>query len=403
MNILVVSQYFYPESFLLNDLVCELVKQGHKVTVLTGQPNYPSGKLFPGYTQLSRWKDNYQGALILRVPVFPRGQGRSWELALNYLSFIISAIFLGLPRILFSKVDIVFSWGTSPILQCLPALVFKVFRFKKTYLWVQDLWPETLSSVNMIQSKFILKLVGWVVSFIYKMTDFILIQSPAFEKSVVLHGGSPQKIHWIPNWSLITKTNQDFKVHSEFSPSHFNLLFAGNLGKAQSLETILLAAEILKDDELIQFHILGEGSEKKWFQKTSQEKGLTHIHFHKGCSPEEVPAYFSRSQALLVTLKSDSTLDRVIPSKIQTYLASGKPIIAAVSGQSQKTLTESQGALVGPSQNAETLAKNIKKLASYSDTKLDDMGNKGKLYYMKNFERNSVISSITQLFKRGLK
>lgn len=403
MKILIVSQFFHPERFLLNDLVDNLIEKGHQVIVLTGQPNYPDGSIFTGYSNFSKWNDTYKGAEVLRVPVFPRGKGRAWELALNYTSFIISSIIFGLPRVLFKKFDVIFSWGTSPILQCIPALIIKLFKRKKTYLWVQDLWPETLSSLNMIRSSFIISLVGLVVRLIYFFTDYILIQSPGFEQSVVKYGGNPNKIHWLPNWSMApTEVIPQINIRPTFDRDKFNILFAGNLGKAQSLQTIIDAAAILSEMPRLKIHLLGEGSEKTWAMKICKTKNISNINFIAGCPISEMPYYFSNCQALLVTLIEDKHISMVIPSKVQTYLAAGRPILAAVNGEAGKILHESGSSLVAPAEDPVELAKNIKKLASYPDNKLEEMALNGKKYYQLNFERNKVINNLIKLFKKGL-
>jgi len=403
MKILIVCQFFYPERFLLNDLTENLIKKGHQVIVLTGQPNYPDGSIFDGYSNFSRWNDNYKGAEVLRVPVFPRGKGRAWELALNYISFIISCIIFGLPRVLFKKFDVIFSWGTSPVLQSIPALIIKLFKRKKTYLWVQDLWPETLSSLNMIQSSFIISLVGVIVRFIYFFTDYILIQSPGFKQSVFKYGGHPNKIHWLPNWSMApTEVIPQKNMRPTFDKNSFNILFAGNLGKAQSLQTIIDAASILSETPNLKIHLLGEGSEKSWAMQVCKNQNIANINFLPGCPTSEMPYYFAHCQALLVTLIDDKHISLVIPSKVQTYLAAGRPIIAAACGEASKILNESKSSLVGPAEDPVQLAKNIKKLASYPDNKIEEMALNGKKYYQLYFERDKVINNLIKLFEKGL-
>jgi len=403
-TILIVSQYFYPERFLLNDLVKTLLEKGHKVIVLTGQPNYPDGHIFKDYSNFSRFNDKYLGAQVLRVPVYPRGKGRAWELALNYLSFIVSCLIFGVPRVLFKKFDVIFSWGTSPILQSIPALIIKLFKRKKTYLWVQDLWPETLTSLNMIRSQFLISIVGFVVKFIYVFTDYILVQSPGFKKSVIKYGGKESKIHWLPNWSMApSEVKKETFPRPKFDKSYFNILFAGNLGKAQSLQTILDTASMLLEQTHIKIHLLGEGSEKSWAQKVCQEKNINNISFLQGCSTEEVPYYFSNCQALLVTLIDDEHISLVIPSKIQTYLAAGRPILAAVNGEAYKVLLDSGASLASPAEEPAQLAKNIKELASYPDNKLEEMALNGKKYYQQYFDRNKVINNLITLFEKGMR
>ncbi len=402
MHLLIVSQFFYPERFILNDLANTLSKQGHRVTVLTGQPNYPDGQIFDGYSNSSRWKDRYGDITILRVPVYPRKDGKAIHLALNYLSFILSATVFGLPRLLFLKLDSIIAWGTSPALQALPAVILKIFKRKPLHFWVQDLWPETLKSLDVIKSPFLLRLIGFFVGLIYKFCDAIWVQSPGFEESVVKHGGHKDKIHWIPNWTNLLEQKL-FTPDSapQLDPQKFKILFAGNIGKAQDLDTLLEAAKIVQSEDQIQILLLGEGSEKSRLQKKVKSENIKNVVFLPGRPSNEMPYYYQQAQALAITLMDDPAIARVIPSKVQSYLASAKPIVGAVNGQAQETLLKAEAGFVGPAKDAEILAKNIKKMIHKSDEEVKQLGQNGFVYYTNHFSKEKVLLRINKLIHRS--
>ncbi len=265
---LVVTQYFWPERFRINDLVTDMKARGYEVTVLTGKPNYPTGQFFSGYGFLSRSKDEYQGVTVHRAPLIPRGKGQNWRLALNYLSFaFFAAIFA--PFRCREDFDVIFVYEPSPVTVCLPAIVLKWLRRKPLILWVGDPWPESLSATGAVESRFVLGLVEKMVTFIYRQCDLVLVQSQAFVPSVTARGADTRKVHFFPNWAeslyQVVTPSADAQEREQM-PEGFCVMFAGNIGTAQSFETILAAAVQLKENSDIHWVILGEGLKKSWVE-----------------------------------------------------------------------------------------------------------------------------------------
>ncbi|MDQ7001663.1 MAG: glycosyltransferase family 4 protein, partial [Ghiorsea sp.] len=344
MQILIVSQYFYPENFRINDLAMALKEKGHDVTVLTGMPNYPAGKVYEGYSWWAKRRDYMGGIPIVRVPLFARRESKSWQLALNYISFAISACVLGSWMLRKQTFDVVFTFEVSPVTVGIPANFIAKQKSAKHFFWVQDLWPETLSATGAIQSPKILSAVGRMVRWIYKQCDTILVQSKGFEKPAIAAGAAAEKIRYFPNWaeSLYQPINlpKDAKERGEIPSSGFIVMFAGNLGAAQSLETIVGAAERLKDKD-IHWVFLGDGRRRKWLEDEVQQKGLDKVHILGRRDMATMPAYFSLADAMLVTLRDDPVMATTIPGKVQSYLACGKPIVGALSGSGQAVIQES--------------------------------------------------------------
>ena len=397
MKILIISQYFWPENFRINDLSVGLVERGHQVTVLTGRPNYPSGRLFSGYGLFNKRREAYKGICILRVPLVPRGNGSGVRLALNYLSFAFFATIL-LPLFCREKFDVIFVFEPSPITVGIPAIALKKIKSIPILFWVQDLWPESLSATGAVSSKRILSCVRKLVSFIYRHCDRILIQSPAFAPLIESHGVSPERINFFPNSvekSYKSTADQSDSRIDNLLPSGFRIMFAGNVGAAQDFETILSAAEKLKEHSDIKWVILGDGRRFDWVKSEVESCGLSDTVYLLGRYPlEEMTAFFAKADTMLVTLKRDPIFALTIPSKIQSYLACGKPIVAALDGEGARLIVDSGAGLATPAQDADALAESVFVVYQMQEEERAVMGRRGKEYCDKNFEREMLIDRL---------
>jgi colanic acid biosynthesis glycosyl transferase WcaI len=344
MHILVISQYFYPENFKINDLVKALKERGYQITVITGIPNYPSGKWYNGYGLRSSGHEYYEGMRIIRMPIFPRMNGKSWQLIFNYMSFAISASLLG-PFLCREKYDLVFVFEPSPFTVGIPGIVMKKHKNIPMIFWVQDLWPESLTATGAIRSRWILWLVERMVRFIYKHSDRILVQSEAFIEPAIKVGADRSRIRYFPNWAeSIYKPldNSQEAIESRDLPDGFRIMFAGNLGSAQSLETILGAAQRLKRYEDIHWIIIGDGRKMLWMKQQVNYMGISRqVHFMGQHDVNTMPRFFSLADGLLVTLRSSPVFSFTVPSKVQSYLACGRPIIASLDGEGARIIKNS--------------------------------------------------------------
>lgn len=396
MNILIVSQYFWPENFRINDLALGLLERGHNVTVLTGCPNYPQGKFFDGYGLFNR-KEDYYGVKVVRVPLVPRGKGSGVRLALNYLSYAMSASTLG-PLLCNEKIDLIFVFQMSPVTMGIPALVFKKLHDAPIVFWVQDLWPESISATGFIKSKSILQLIGRLVRYIYQGCDRILIQSEAFLDSVAQKGVRKSDIYYYPNYAeqLYQPMSASSERADEISmPSGFRVMFAGNIGVAQDFGTILKAAELLRVEKDIHWVILGDGSMLSWVKNQIVERNLTNsVHLLGRHPPESMPTFFTLADVMLVTLKKDPIFELTIPSKLQSYMACAKPIIAALDGEGAKIVEDAGAGLSCPAEDPEGLARQVLTMYRMSKLTLNEMGETGRKYYEANFERDMLIDRL---------
>ncbi|HVS26960.1 MAG TPA: glycosyltransferase family 4 protein [Burkholderiales bacterium] len=399
MKILIVSQYFWPETFRINDLVLGMKDRGHDVAVLTGMPNYPSGRFFPGYGFFSRSKELFQDVPVYRVPLIPRGKGQGWRLALNYFSFFFFASVFG-PFLCRGRFELIFVYEPSPITVCLPAIVLKWLKRAPLILWVQDLWPESLSATGAVQSRFILNWVTRLVRFIYRHCALILVQSEGFISRVLKMEVEPRRVRYFPNWAETLYQpllpGQDAPERTQM-PNGFRVMFAGNIGAAQSFETILAAAEKLKHHQDIHWVILGDGHKKDWVaQQINVLRLEDKVHLLGHRPVETMPRYFALADAMLVTLRRDPVFALTVPSKVQSYLACAKPIISAADGETARVVENSGAGFSCPAEDATRLADAVLKLYRMSPRERQEMGEKGRTYFEMNFQRERLLDRLEQ-------
>ena len=326
MRILVISQYFFPENFRINDLVFSLKKRGHQVEVLTGKPNYPKGDYFEGYSWKNPSEEEIQGVKVHRANLILRKKGGALRLFLNYFSFVFFTIF-EIKR-LRGNFDKVFIYAPSPItVGILGIIAAKKFRCK-SYLWVHDLWPESVRVAGGIKNRLVLGIVNQMTKLIYRFSDFILVQSPEFKTYIKNQDVADSKLIYYPYYAEdFYRVVKKQKNYLKQFPKGFNLVFAGNIGVAQSFDTILDAFEKLKKHN-INLIVLGEGRDKLRIQKLIEQKGISDKFYFLGTHPpEKMPYYFSCADALFISLKKADIFSYTIPGKLQSYLACGKPII----------------------------------------------------------------------------
>lgn len=396
MHILVVSQYFWPENFRTNDLVTGLVARGHEVTVLTGIPNYPEGRYFDGYGLFNNMRQDYNGANIIRVPLVPRGRSGGFRLAINYLSFVISASLL-VPFVCRKKFDLIFVCQLSPVTVALPALLIKKLLGLPMIMWVLDLWPESITATNAVRNSAIIKCIEQLVRFIYHGCDRIIVSSDGFISSICDKGINAVKIGSFPNWyeqEYDERQNQILPPHVTL-PKGFIVMFAGNIGVAQSFETILSAAEKTKVYPDIHWVIVGDGRQAEYVSAEVSSRGLSeNVHMLGRFPAETMPAFFANADVMLVSLKQDPIFALTIPGKIQSYMACGKPIVAALDGEGRRLLERSGAGLVCRSEDSEGLASAVLKLRGMSLAQRLEMGLKGKRYSQEHFKREMLIDRL---------
>jgi colanic acid biosynthesis glycosyl transferase WcaI len=394
MRLLIISQYFWPENFRINDLASELVSRGHEVVVLTGLPNYPSGRIFGEYLSDPEKFSSYNGVRIYRVPLLPRGDG-TVKLLLNYLSFSLSACVFGPWKLRHQKFNAVLTCQLSPVTVGLPGALLAWVKNAPMAMWVLDLWPDTLKAIGVIKSPRLLTYVGVVVRFIYSRCELILAQSRSFIPRIQSLAGPKIPIVYFPSWS------EDLFQVKALSPAPevpvkdgcFNVMFAGNIGEAQDFECILSAATLLKSNPKIRWLIVGDGRMSSWVQSEIQRRGLEKCVLMLGRhSVERMPEFFLHADAMLVTLADREIFSMTIPGKLQSYLAAGKPIIAALNGEGADVVRAANAGFTCEAGNAVGLAKILVKMAELPPIERLAMGKNGLEFSKREFDRQKVMN-----------
>jgi glycosyltransferase involved in cell wall biosynthesis len=395
MRILVITQYFWPENFRINDVCKGLKERGHEVVVLTGKPNYPQGKYFKGYSWFTKNIEIWDGITIYRSNLILRGKGKGIRLVLNYFSFsFFSTLNLFFLKHKFDKILI---FAPSPILVGLPGIVASKLFNAKSFLWVHDLWPESIKVAGGIQNKFIIKLFDRITRYIYSNINIILIQSNGFLPYLKNQGVNKNKIIYYPFYAETFYKIQDAKL--EFInklPIGFKLMFAGNLGEGQSFPTLLMAAKYLKEKGLqIHWIIFGDGRMKNLIMDEIKKYNLVENFILMGSfPPEEMPNYFSCADALVVSLKKSYIFSITIPGKLQSYLACGKPIIGSLDGVGAEIIDNARAGFTGKAESVDDLVVAVERLYKTPIELRKNMGENARHYFENEFEREMLLSKL---------
>ncbi len=398
MRLLVVSQYFWPESFRVNELVENLVRRGHEVTVLTGRPNYPDGEVFADFrTDPGRFA-RYSGAEVLRLPLRPRGHGRL-GLLLNYWSFVFWGCILGPWLLRGRRFDAIFCFETSPITSAIPAIVLRRLKRAPLALWVLDLWPDTLSAVGIVRSRRALNLVGALVKFIYARCDLILAQSRGFFEGIERWSGAPQKTRYFPQWVEAVFEQGPASPAPELAPfaGQFKVMFAGNIGEAQDFPAILAAAALLRHRTDICWLIVGDGRAAPTVRSTISRLGLDTSVFMLGRHPlDRMPAFFAGADALLVSLRPEPIFSMTVPGKLQSYLVAGRPVLAMLDGEGASIVRDSAGGLACAAGDSTALASLVERLSAMPKSERAALAASGRNYAARHFDRDHLLAQLEQ-------
>ncbi len=393
MKILIVTQYFWPEQFKINDLCIELAERGHDVTVYTGLPNYPAGAFFKGFGLLKGpYHQTFGKIKIIRVPMIARGPKKSFRLALNYFSYFFMASCLA-PFLVRGKFDRIFVYQPSPVTVGIPGVLLKYLKRAPLFFWVSDLWPETLQATGVVNNKTVLSIIQKFVLILYNHSDRVLVTSRGFYQKIETLGISSKKLLYWPQWSDDFAKTPLGDLNDSRLPSGFIIMFAGNIGTSQDFPTIVKAAKILEKESHIHFVILGDGLMRSWAEQQIKELGLEkNFHFLGRKSIESMPYYFSKADVLLISLTDTELFSITIPGKLQSYLASGKPILASLNGEGAEIIKRTQAGITCPASQPEKLAEAALFLSKLSKEEIKKMGARALSCYQKEFDKNTVIS-----------
>ena len=387
MKILVVCQYYYPEPFRVNDICEEMVRRGHEVTVVTGEPNYPEGTIYSGYENHQHSDEVINGVTIHRCPIIPRKTGTLYRF-LNYFSYPLLAkkYIKNLMASDGKPFDVVFVNQLSPVMMAEPAITYKKKYGVPVVLYCLDLWPESLVAGNVSRKSLIYKVFHKISKSIYTQVDHIFITSRMFREYLEKQFGIKDTIiEYLPQYAEDLFEKLPYKESQDV----FDFVFAGNIGEIQDVETIIKAAEKLKDMPVC-FHIVGGGTDLERLQKMASK--MNNVVFYGRRPLEEMPKFYSMADAMLITLKSDPILSMTLPGKVQSYMAAGKPIIGAIDGETAKIIIEARCGYCGQSSNVDEFVKNI--CMFIEDKKKEYLGRNARQFYETFFAREVFMNKL---------
>jgi glycosyltransferase involved in cell wall biosynthesis len=398
-RVLILSQYFWPESFRINEVAESLKVAGCDVCVLTGQPNYPDGRVFKGFRAFAWGMTTHPSGIdVFRVPLVPRGQRSAVRLGLNYLSFVVAGAIMGPWLLRRRRIDVTFVYGISPILQSMVGIVLQRTHGARLVTWVQDLWPQSLEVTGYLRNQRALRAIAGIVRWIYRRSDLLLVQSEAFLPTVrAMAGGTP--VEFCPNPG--ERAFESATAPAEPAPfplDGFSIVFAGNLGNAQALQTIVDAAARLHGVPGVRFVLVGSGVRSTWLEQQVRERGLTNLSLPGRFPPEAMPAIFGRAAALLVTLARSEIMGQTIPSKVQAYLAAGRPIIACLDGEGARVVREAGAGVACAAEDDAALAEAVLDLRACSPERLAAMGRSGREYYERHYHPDTLARALRTRF-----
>ena len=398
-KILVVCQHFWPEGFRLNDIADFFVENNLDVEVLCGLPNYPKGELFPGYSLRGPYREKRNGIDIRRTLEIPRRGNTSARIFLNYVSFPFFSL-LHVPRMLFGKYDRIFLYQLSPVMMSLAGIIVGKLRRIETTMYVLDLWPENLYSVINVRNRFLRGLLEKVSHWHYRNVDKIVVLSELMKDRLLAVSGLPEeKVTVIPQAceKIYEEQVADEELGRRFKDG-FKVVFAGNISPAQSFDTILQAAQHIRDTGIddVRWVIVGDGMSRTEVESKVRDMGLSDSFHFEGQRPvEDVPRYTGIADALVGCLVTSDLLEATIPAKVQSYIASGKPLVLAMDGEVRRlVMDEAQCGLVGPTEDAQTLADNVIKLYRMSSEERAALGDAGRRFHFEHLERNIVLGRL---------
>jgi glycosyltransferase involved in cell wall biosynthesis len=387
---------------MLQQLAQKLHAFGHAVTVLTGFPNYPAGTLYPGYRVRFCQREMLAGVPVVRVPLYPEHSRSGLLRVFNYLSFALSSAILG--PWLIKRPHVVFVYH-PPLTIGLPAYVLSRFWHVPFVYQIQDMWPETLRATGMLQNPGLLRLVSRFAQWIYKKAQIILVISPGFRRNLIEKGVSSRKIRVISNWidpNIYYPQDPDPKLAEKLGlDKRFNIIYAGNMGEGQGLETVLESAILLSDLPEVQFVFIGDGIALPRLRQFVEERKIDNIRFLGRYPYHAMQDLYALADVLLIHLKDDPLFRITIPSKTLAYMATGKPILAAGNGDISDLITKVGAGITCPPGNGRALAASVRQLFSMSADERRNMGKQGRQAASNQYSKDVVIAEIEKELRRA--
>jgi len=403
MRVLILSQYYTPEPVPKpGELALALAERGHSVAVITGFPNYPSGKLYPGFRLGIVKREKIDGVPVTRTYEFPYHGKNALGRVLNYVSFMLSA---PLGSFFAPKCDAIYVWH-PPLTMGLPAWLIARMRRVPFVYDVQDIWPEAAVVSGLLKRGWLVDLMDKLEKFVYRRADHVLVVTDEARDNLISKGVPTAKISVLPHWieESIFEQNEEnagSRLREEYLwQDRFVVLFAGNVGIVQGLEVLVRAAGELRNNPEILIALVGDGTDKARLQKLADEMGVRNLHFIERQPMERMPEFMNAADALLVHLKKSEFSRTAIPGKTLAYLAAGKPILMAVEGAAAQLITKAGAGIVVSPEDPAALAEAIRSASAMPKSERAAMGERGRKYLLENLSKQKVISQYEEILQR---
>ncbi|KIU03603.1 sugar transferase [Frigoribacterium sp. MEB024] len=382
MKILLITQFFDPEPTLKGMAFArELTRRGHDVQVLTGFPNYPSGRLYPGWRQRPFARESVDGITVTRVPLYPSHDDSAARRALNYASFVASA---SLAALLVDRPDVAYVYNPTA---GIAAWALKHLRGVPFVLDVQDLWPETVTSSGMMRNRVLVRILGAMTARVTAAAEHVVTLSPGMTRVVAERSRRPEAVSTIPNWAHEPSPAEP-AAPAPLAPAapagragRFVATFAGNVGPAQGVDTLLDAAALLSDTPGVTIRVVGDGLDADRLRRRAQVERLSNVEFTDRVSVEEAARMQQSSDALIVHLTDDPLYRITVPSKTQACLMAGRPVVMAVHGDAAELVRRAGAGPVVPPSDPGRLADALRDLARLDLHERELLGAAGRRFY----------------------
>lgn len=397
MRVLIISQYFWPEQFRINELVEFLKTKNLEVEILTGLPNYPDGSLFSNYKKDPNKFNSFCGSKIYRLPIILRKDSSKINLFLNYISFILSGIFIAPFILRKKKYDIIFTFATSPITVAIVSIFLAKIKNCKSVLWVLDLWPDILSELKIIKNTYLISLLDDIIKKIYEKTDIILVQSKTF-KSIIDKKINNNKSIYFPSWPENLKHNIKIKIKKKVGK--INIVFTGNIGEAQNFDNVFKVVKYFRKNKKLNWIIVGSGRKLNIFRRNVIKYKIKNIEFYGNQPIQNISAFHSIADILLISLKKGKALSATIPGKLQTYLNSNKYILGMIDGEAKDLINESKAGKCVKPDDVKGMINLINKILSNKNLTLFKRSKiNTKLFVNKNFNKVNLLKELINIFE----
>jgi colanic acid biosynthesis glycosyl transferase WcaI len=399
LNILYLSQYFHPEQFLNNHIAKALVAADHRVDVVTCVPNYPAGRFFDGYSNAGRKEELWEGVHIHRVFTIPRGRS-AIQLIANYLAYPVTASWRIRRLMKTRRPDVSFVSMPSPLFQALAGIFAKRFFGVPTIYWVQDIWPDSAIITLKLRNRAVVWALNKICGWIYRQADIVMVQSDGFHRKIAEFGVNPERIVTLPNaapdfFKPISQSAIPQRIRAIIPEGRRILMFAGNIGESQDFNTIIAAAQMLPPENRLLIVVIGSGRDEARVKKKVEHAGLNSRFLFLGRHSEvDMPAFFACADAMFVSLRDEPIFSLTVPSKVQAYLACGKPILANLAGEGAAIIERSRTGIATPPGSPKELAESFFVISNIDDVDLQRMSDRALHLYEERFSLPSVVEQI---------